>query len=1286
MSPSSTFENAPRRLSKPRTNTSSSNLLGLSEQSIGIASPPNSSASDYFGEYAVVVNSQGERRSRRKSRSRIRSYLYGSNHEAIQTSSDDEDVRGALNVAARDMRKRLSRTGSSIMQLQSAKASTARLSKSESQGSDLEESVMVADQIKERAYYDSLAAQNHISSPVDEDMHPDSVMAPLRRKSLYTPGLATRNPNDILRKPPQQDSVESQKDRDYYYDPTKSQFSPLSQLAARSAGEDGRSTPSNLQYSQLGGLQLGTLRVTNGTASPVPGNRGPDLAYRSPTPESKSQDEFFTASEGSVTGDLSTPLPPRVGSPLRFENKPTPGLQTGLEDGHTSHGSFPFITETPNGSATMAHEYMSELDGSPFSYSDTPTSKEITPEDDSLDDEGIVIPQAEGPAADMWRRFIGGAETRHGATVTREDAFRRLDGNSPSVSDSQRLSVPSFMTSRYSISTEVPKTDSGYSSNASLSASQATIATKDDQEIRPEMVPETMPRRSRVLSKPREMPQRVSMQGDYLSQPIGPAPRNYSFSVIPRHALPAPAPSLSALSLSQTGSPSQPSARSSSSNLVRKLQKPRPKSQPPQLDSIAMQRIHELGEANIPRVPSLVATQLAERLRQFPLLEHTFPSSHHTTYSESISPTEPKPILIRFPSPANALEAAIPSSFTMPSKSEEKRKSRSRAPSQHRAGATTGEEERGPNPIVRSPSWSDFGGGKKRKEEKRQAKEERGVEKRLAKEEKEFGKRLQKDKKDFEKQVKKDQNKERSSRSRSASRTSPKSSEPQSSQYVTPANIADFGTVTECLGGSPYDIATSMFPSASSTASNWHPHQISTAMPRPRSTVGMDEAVAAESARARSRARSQSSGRPSMPTDDELSSCQRFIGSRPRPQTMIVHAPPMPALAAVDLRTHDLEWVRSRRRSQSFSGAKLPSDLSFNDRGGLPGRSIRPEYLVMDAPPVPALPSIQQVKQREAQISRSRPQSIAVDSSPISTPPTSQMVEWEACQVSLSPSPSKDAMARPRKTKTSKLVPDLWCHGSLEKKGPKAVGLSAAITSSNDTSSNDEEPSNSSDNIWEAQRRAWSQRRKSVVDIFDNGKPGAPTIIENNDRSSSTARASTFEPQDFTSSEQASRSGPSNLAFLPNALGSNPHIPTQETFHHAPRPLAATSERPASYHSVAFQESSRPGPSPLTQPPITELEPRFPAPTGFRAETQSHTMPRKRVGSGTSTPTAAFERLTGRYAGGLQYGYEPGCGLGGSAGTRSAKTEASRKSVEVSRGFGLDLSDVPVFVAPTPAK
>lgn len=51
-----------------------------------------------------------------------------------------------------------------------------------------------------------------------------------------------------------------------------------------------------------------------------------------------------------------------------------------------------------------------------------------------------------------------------------------------------------------------------------------------------------------------------------------------------------------------------------------------------------------------------------------------------------------------------------------------------------------------------------------------------------------------------------------------------------------------------------------------------------------------------------------------------------------------------------------------------------------------------------------------------------------------------------------------------------------------------------------------------------------------------------------------------------------------------------------------------------------------------------------------------------------------------RYGGGLEFAYEAKVGVGGAAGTRHLRTQASRKSMPFSNQFGVDLSDVPVIV------
>jgi hypothetical protein len=61
----------------------------------------------------------------------------------------------------------------------------------------------------------------------------------------------------------------------------------------------------------------------------------------------------------------------------------------------------------------------------------------------------------------------------------------------------------------------------------------------------------------------------------------------------------------------------------------------------------------------------------------------------------------------------------------------------------------------------------------------------------------------------------------------------------------------------------------------------------------------------------------------------------------------------------------------------------------------------------------------------------------------------------------------------------------------------------------------------------------------------------------------------------------------------------------------------------------------------------------------------------------TPNQTVAYDR----FSGGLGYGWERGIGINGSAGTRQKNDiKASRKSVTISQNFGVDLSDVPVFM------
>ena len=1253
----------PRRLSKPRTNKSSSNLL--SEQPTTPSSPHNSSDLDCFSSHAVVIDSRGERRSRSKSRSRIKAYLHGSSHGLVQNSSDEDETQPAIAGAARDVKKRLSRTGSSIMSLQSAKASVLRLSNSsssgllslrstESQGMDPEESAMVADQIKQRAYYDSLAAQNHVSTPVDEDKHIDSTMAPLRRKSLYTPGIATRNASDILRKPPKPLT-----DHEYYYDPSHPETSPLSHLASLNVGEDGRSTPCDLQYSQLGGLQLGTLRVTNGAIStPVSMNRPSDLAYRPATPESKTNDEYYTASEGSVTGDRdhAIPPPPRAESPLKHEttiegnmrvdNRVTGSLDKSLSFERESSSEYFFFSSERNDQAadfegratdrgaglrrkglrdtldsengmpnkSVSSQQISKICptevaeskklfilgkkppddtehferkvskqsiyrdvGSPKSYrvdeatldqnfslqSKTPyevvrfdgeTLSESLPSktrsfgydsvqveepdecchfgaqspNGALDivdeyiaelesrpfaysspkDKKTAIPHSRDFAKEMWRPCTVEADVQHAGngSGSTEDAFRKLTahGDMPSTWKPQRLSAPPSRPSRHSASGALPQTDSGYCSYASLTrgpTSEVRLET-EDQPIRPTQV---------------------------------------TVSVQP-----------------QTFEPIRSSTRSPFWGPKSKLKKQRPKSQPPPVNLIPEH--HKLTGADIPRIPSNIAARHAERLSQFPLLEHTFASSQHTTVNRALSPAPVHETPVRFPSPANTLQTA--------SAPLESYRTATRKPQV--STIVVDEDDWGASNLVRSPSWSEFGGARRRKLQRKQAKEEKEIEKRLLKEEKELEKRRQKSRKDLDRHIRKDENKQDITLLHSASRKRARSSEGQH-PHDTLMTIADFGTVTESLGNSPYDIAKSTPPNPQ-TARRRHPHQISTAMPRPN---------------------------PSL-------------GARPRAQTMFLDMPSVPALAAVDLKVHNIEWARERQRSQIFA---TPNAESLIDSSAITAKFARHDSAAMEiAPPVPALPSATQVKRREAEIMRSRPRSMFLEEPmPIAS---SQEIEDET---TFPRSPESALSATPRKTKDSELVPDIWSSGSLERKSAKTVDGSKRA--SNNFIDENHKPLAIKDQYWENQSNGWSQRRKSagegllrnrVKEDFDN-QEAANFLTLRGHSEGPAPRTGAFNPGIY----QVFMPTPSHLGPFPNPLASHPRLTTQQ-------PALASN-------------TSSPRHQPNTSSPCVSSVPSIqhgnqPASTPSRARTQSFQIRRKRVGSGPSMIRAETAIGSSRYA------------------------------------------------------
>lgn len=1571
-----------QRLSKPCTNTSSSNLLALALHQ----SPRSPAESAICSESHMVTTPDGERRSRRKSRSRMRSFLQGSPNEpgAAPSSEEEDSPQGGI---VNDARRRISRRSSSLSRLAHRKRSLTQLVSASSSRQMLndEESARMEHEIKEKEYAARIAAQNHMSPSVDGDSQPVTMASPIRRRSLYTPGLATRTPHDMLRRPPPPDRHDSELDGAYYYNSDRPQSSPLSDLAAlaasRNAGlassTDGRSTPVNLM--QLGGLSLGTLRITNGATSPEP-REDMDMPPSKDISDSASHDDYITASEGCRSEDEASSINSRpVGgtqrpqrrsnSPLKFEAQwesqsgaetfdltSEPRANTGMkqtidtEDSLSKRSSYNGSFETPRATdraSSMAQDYMLELPPSPYKLAtssrqgcrimhsatpnfDTVTSQRETSTDScsgkDYQDGGTVTPHPQPRTTDPWRMFVNEVEARHAIGNTTEDAYRILNGDlSPrhSVTDGSTQYLDTASGDRDSSSTtqttnttlsgsehtnvrmaatgdvSFDQLDSGYNSNASLNTAGCETGTRFPAPG--SLITHT--KVHRTISGPRDMPQH-SLRGpeashDVLSPQMRPPltvvtrpvttvtvttvsspviqrqrtapPGHFSTAQITSPAVRSPQPA-STTPTAETSSryprttPSgydqvsqqQPRHSHPSPTRSRKLQKPRRSSKPQPVDQITVQQLREFTETTIPQIPTAVALKHAERLRVFPSLKHTYPSSHHTTSDDSHSPSpERASVPIRFPSPTNSMDDRS-------------------------------------NAIVNGDlDWPTKSSKKKAKE--------------LAK--------------------------EQSPRRRRKSQCEP-----------VPL-ISDFGDIASFIGQSPYDAAKSGSETKlhdSNNSTNVSADQ-NVRMSRPKSMISVKDGITAEFTEQR-RQSGQSIFRPSAPGPDYFHGSERPAGIRERPQSMFadtpldqsldkfgrrhdsqaseegrsrlhsmsIQVPPVPQLPSAS-RAKKLESkARKSRHSEgpNVPDPPVPSDdvrsRSYNNR---PVKITRPQSMYDIARSMPAAPSWAQQQRAQTYLGREAALPATVTESPceleVSSPYGSSLSPLERSQTVIHHNPYASSSRRPqmeyadvppmptltpasaepwsqlsamdthaapnklqKKRRSIVIKPDLWKSDSLREVLSKRMpGLAQDVVP---TSNSDEcETRSESSSIWDLAKisSAWRHQPAGAA-LSANGYTvgkvpravAAPSIHDalrlhkgNRSRTSSEPQLDTLQARKSDSSYESVRSQAASVVQLPagshdTISGTIPPPPTRSAPRSPPKSSRNTpaetqgpgtsyfpnnpepqTSRNSSHNTTppSGSSSSPPAPKSKRRSSSKEHSPTISSPTASAADSyNSHagaapsppafSVARKRVGSlpshkpqpsarslkpilisppvvpaaasatslhpssmlnsrdtfstspstspdtfstdpstsrntpsstnpstpptssnpsssslnpptphplsmhPTYNPTPAFEppatlsfepsahpitlspvtplapfapleplyppsrfeNLSGRYQGGLQYGYEPGVGLGGSAGTRGPKNGAARKSVDVSRGWGLDLSDVPVFVAP----
>ena len=702
-----------QRLSKPRTNTSPTVLPSASGSGLDL-----SSSSDPLRQSLVVDNSDSvvampaeSSKSRRESRQKLRGHLFGSDLAIENAIESDEEARSGNIEGRRGVKERFARTGSMITKRTSIRISLNPLSKSLSSSSLVREPSTepvdegtIEEEVKQKVFNDKLAALSRDQRPSQEEGGKiDRVISPIRRRSLFTPGLATRNPSDILRKPPNPIRSQSEAEHEYYFNPSLSEFSPLARLAAldlanqrKMTPEPRSATPADLDYGHLGGL--GSLRITNGVASPVPSMRSTAVASRK---SSRFQDDYVNFQGDAIpvlkeihrrsgeyvdfvdtaervdrqSGEIG-----RIGRPreVGYERKREGSLLKYAHSNSTSYPgndfcdgeSLPSRPELfdrgseglpPDRTSFMAQKYMDDLPQNPFStdfesglsgISVQATSKPSELDDELFDQQSI---RSDYSQQSLHRRTPQLAEAGHNRGSFAEEVLGMLAGvrgsrstlgvkqayEDPVAADdrlSQYLAGPSSATS---------KSDSGYGSSTSLrSLRKQTTDYSDERAPRPGSRPII---KERHPSRPRTMP---------IAEPSPTTSSNSrpSLLTVPSSSILDGSAHTTAQASSET-TPTLASSKGSSSQLPvasKKLRKTRPKSQPPPINRITIQGFRDLDGTHIPPIPADIAARNAARLQKFPPLEHTLPSVDHEGFQDYVSIPPPLSAPLRFPSPVRS--------------------------------------------------------------------------------------------------------------------------------------------------------------------------------------------------------------------------------------------------------------------------------------------------------------------------------------------------------------------------------------------------------------------------------------------------------------------------------------------------------------------------------------------------------------------------------------------------------------------------------------------------------
>ena len=1168
-----------RRLSKPLTNKASANLLMLSAQQLD-GQANNSSDLDISPASLSTLSSQGYLGEVRQAPvSEPKPYIlqtsapipgqeYWKSATVIVSKNPVESVDSSTLLYPKGSLK-AKRPLSAIFTI----SNSQKASNSAQRRASLKALAALAENEPGKAEKTGSAT----TDPCSSESRSEALSPRVHRRSSFTPGVATRTSRKPSWGPPPV-GEQGDADRNHYQNPT-SEESLRGQLRLLDFDEEwapppppvARSeTPSDLDYTHLGGLRLGSLQVVNGRASPAPSELSRHLTGAS-TPNLKrdASSNYGDAEDRTVVTLASlrqksyrgcdqglqdvTAIPRKpVAAPPRSQTdglilpkRDKPGLRASSDrvEATSVWMSAPTIgpplsqpaSSSVDKTSELAMAYMAELSASPYSgeRSISPagsvlksTSKATEFDDDLFEDD----------AADLSSLYEMDYQTPDTQPASGDPVLVYENAYRSSVKRSRDSSAkPSLQPSNSTGSSVKP--DSGYGSNISL---QSLKGRTDEASGKPEM---TVPNKNAAQAKAMDIEK-------FRGRPaVGPSPKLSRPSILKRHSSAAPqvpdfsnlyppttSTSTSTATLATIASTS--SAPSAAPVKHRKLQKKaRPRSQPPPVGQIVIQGQHrDFSNGDVPSPSTEIVANLAIRSQQVPELGHTFSSMHHTRKIESSPTPAYMPTFVNFPQTDGSRNDSL-SEINLPT------------PPSHRASLMKWSKTERPNSLTRAS-----GAG--------------GI-----------------------------------------------------SEDDAMAIIRNLDTAGSSMGGSPYDVANKTTKSvASQPLQSKTPNDFHTRYQNPsRSRPMMDDATAAELARLRS----------------------RTIAER-----------------------DNMQWKQRR--------------ISFNDRGGIPGRNIRPMSTAGDAPPLPALPGHEKVRQREFQkVDYQRPyletratekkycpEQVSYDPyeslapPPPSHSPRPRTIELEGDipppPPSHSPRPRslhlpEDATGppppshspRPRSIHSSQEV-SIVSIPRLPSRSPRPISLG---------------PQEEVADIWAAQASAWKSRRKSIGEML---------------------RSRTFAPDE----QDSTRPFAVEESVIDDPI--YPEIPLrrpQKSFTTGLEEYGRSDMQFSSAHPepIIYNLTGQPGPSDgsFVSKTINLAHSRLSQGPGHIS---SHLVPAEESHMPQDQrpqPPPQF----GRYSGGLGYGYEHGLGFGGSAGTRSVSgvAKATRKSVPLSEGFGVDLSDVPIM-------